>query len=53
MLKEIKEAKGKVHSMGANPWWWVPVLTSPYVSTIAVYSVLLTGISGQRQYVII
>ena len=21
VLKEIKEAKGKVHSMGSNPWW--------------------------------
>ncbi len=21
VLKEIREAKGKVHFMGSNPWW--------------------------------
>ncbi len=25
VLKEIKEAKGKVHSIGPNPWWCVPL----------------------------
>ena len=27
VLKEIKEAKGKVHSIGPKPWWWVALMT--------------------------
>ena len=29
VLKEIKEAKGKVHAIGSSPWWYVILLCAP------------------------
>ena len=31
VLKEIKEAKGKVHAIGSSPWWCVILLCAPDV----------------------